>query len=91
MAEALIELTSSIREKYEASPEWQETRKKAYPDTSGAKPEKKVKKVKDKGTGFPGQGAKAVVKDEGAKAEVEVEGEGLAIRGKEEGVKEEAA
>lgn len=88
MAEALIELTSSIREKYEASPEWQETRKKAYPDTSGAKPEKKVKKVKDKGTGFPGQGAKAV-KDEGAKEEVK--DEGLAIRGKEEGVKEEAA
>lgn len=34
---------------FEASKEWQEVTVKAYPP-----PEKKVKKVKDKGTRFPG-------------------------------------
>lgn len=46
MADALVELTSTIRAKFDASPEWQEIRKKAYP-TSSSDVDKLTKKVKN--------------------------------------------
>ncbi|RAO73087.1 uncharacterized protein BHQ10_009099 [Talaromyces amestolkiae] len=48
-AEALIRLMEPINKAYEASPEWQEINLKAYPP-----PPKKEKKVKNKGTRYPG-------------------------------------
>ncbi|KAF7562297.1 hypothetical protein G7046_g1803 [Stylonectria norvegica] len=50
MAKALNELLAPIQEAYNASPEWQEVALKAYPP-----PPKKEKKVKNRGTGFPGR------------------------------------
>ena len=49
---ALTELLAPIQEAYQASAEWQDITLKAYPPPE--KEVKKVKKVKDKGTGFPG-------------------------------------
>ncbi|KAK8862278.1 tyrosyl-tRNA synthetase [Apiospora arundinis] len=49
---ALTELLAPIQEAYQASAEWQEITLKAYPPPPP--PEKKVKKAKDRGTGFPG-------------------------------------
>lgn len=48
VGEALVELTASIREKYDASTEWQDIKKKAYPTAEPAvkKLTKKVKNVK---------------------------------------------
>ena len=46
---ALTELLAPIQTAYQASTEWQEITLKAYPP-----PPPKVKKVKDRGTGFPG-------------------------------------
>lgn len=46
---ALTELLAPIQAAYQASTEWQEITLKAYPP-----PPPKVKKVKDRGTGFPG-------------------------------------
>ncbi|EEA19658.1 Tyrosine--tRNA ligase cytoplasmic [Talaromyces marneffei ATCC 18224] len=48
-ADALIRLMAPINKAYEASPEWQEINLKAYPP-----PPKKEKKVKNKGTRYPG-------------------------------------
>ncbi|KAI9932549.1 hypothetical protein ASPWEDRAFT_101510 [Aspergillus wentii DTO 134E9] len=48
---ALTSLMAPIQEAYQASPEWQEITLKAYPPPVV---EKKQKKVKDKGTRFPG-------------------------------------
>ncbi|KAK3186139.1 Tyrosine--tRNA ligase cytoplasmic [Lecanicillium sp. MT-2017a] len=48
VSKALIELTAPIQAAYNASKEWQDITIKAYPP-----PEKKVKKVKDKGTRHP--------------------------------------
>lgn len=46
VGEALVELTSSIREKYAASTEWQDIKNKAYP-TKDKAVKKLTKKVKD--------------------------------------------
>ena len=48
MATALNQLLAPIQEAYQASTEWQDVTLKAYPP-----PEKKVKKVKNKGTQHP--------------------------------------
>ncbi|KAI1491725.1 hypothetical protein F5X96DRAFT_630157 [Biscogniauxia mediterranea] len=50
VAKVLIELTAPIQAAFQASPEWQEITQRAYPP-----PEKKVKKVKDKGSRYPGK------------------------------------
>ncbi|KAF3398023.1 Tyrosine--tRNA ligase, cytoplasmic [Penicillium rolfsii] len=50
-AEALTRLMAPIHEAYQASTEWQEITLKAYPPPVV---QKKVKKVKDRGTRFPG-------------------------------------
>ncbi|KAH7013368.1 tyrosyl-tRNA synthetase [Ilyonectria destructans] len=49
VAKALNELMAPIQEAYQASTEWQEITLKAYPP-----PPKKEKKVKDRGSRFPG-------------------------------------
>ena len=54
---ALLELLQPIQEEYQRSLEWQETDKKAYPPVEV---KKKGKKVKDRGTRFPGTAAKDV-------------------------------
>jgi tyrosyl-tRNA synthetase len=54
VAKALNELLEPIRKSYEESPEWQEVTLKAYPP-----PAKKQKKVKDKGSRYPGGGKPA--------------------------------
>jgi tyrosyl-tRNA synthetase len=48
---ALNELLAPIQKAYQDSPEWQEITLKAYPP-----PAKKQKKVKDKGSRYPGGG-----------------------------------
>lgn len=50
-AEALTRLMAPINEAYQASAEWQEITLKAYPPPVV---QKKVKKVKDRGSRFPG-------------------------------------
>lgn len=66
VSKALIELTAPIRAAYEASKDWQDITLKAYPP-----PEKKVKKVKDKGSRHPG---KPGGKPEDKKPEASAEG-----------------
>jgi tyrosyl-tRNA synthetase len=51
VTESLNNLLSSIQAKYQASREWQEITLKAYPPVE--KP-KMVKKVKNRGSGYPG-------------------------------------
>ncbi|KAE8377731.1 hypothetical protein BDV26DRAFT_304816 [Aspergillus bertholletiae] len=51
VAAGLVELMAPIQAAYQADPEWQEITLKAYPPPVV---EKKQKKVKDKGTRFPG-------------------------------------
>ncbi|KAL8721704.1 MAG: hypothetical protein Q9225_001654 [Loekoesia sp. 1 TL-2023] len=51
VAKALSGLLEPIQEEYQASPEWQEIANKAYPPPEV---KKKEKKVKDRGTRFPG-------------------------------------
>ncbi|KAJ5646397.1 tyrosine tRNA ligase [Penicillium lividum] len=51
VAAGLVSLMAPIQAAYEASAEWQEITLKAYPPPVS---QKKVKKVKDKGTRFPG-------------------------------------
>ena len=51
VAAAINELLAPIQEEYQASSNWQEIEKKAYPP---AEAPKKVKKVKDKGSKYPG-------------------------------------
>ena len=53
---ALNELLAPIQTSFNASKEWQEIKEKAYPPEE---PAKKQKKVKDKGTRFPGAMAQA--------------------------------
>ncbi|RMD42811.1 hypothetical protein DV735_g2323, partial [Chaetothyriales sp. CBS 134920] len=50
---ALVDLLAPIQADYQASPEWQEIEKKAYPPPEA----KQKKKVKDKGSRYPGGGA----------------------------------
>ncbi|KAK8107596.1 tyrosyl-tRNA synthetase [Apiospora kogelbergensis] len=64
---ALTELLAPIQEAYQASAEWQEITLKAYPPPE--KEVKKAKKVKDRGTGFPGPKKKG---DEAPKADIVV-------------------
>ncbi|SPO04053.1 probable tyrosyl-tRNA synthetase [Cephalotrichum gorgonifer] len=52
VATALNDLLAPIQAAYNASPEWQAIAEKAYPPEEG---KKKVKKVKNKGTRYPGQ------------------------------------
>ncbi|KAI9704551.1 MAG: hypothetical protein M1820_005464 [Bogoriella megaspora] len=52
VASALVPLLQSIQAAFQASSEWQEIEKKAYPPPPLE--EKKKKKQKDKGTGYPG-------------------------------------
>lgn len=51
VAEALIRLMAPIQEAYQASPDWQEITRIAYP---APVVQKKQKKVKDKGSNYPG-------------------------------------
>ena len=51
MTEALLALMAPIYEEFKVSTEWQEIMAKAYPPVELPKP---VKKVKNKGTRFPG-------------------------------------
>jgi len=52
VSKGLNDIMDRIRAKYEASPEWQEVKLKAYPPPEVLKKEKKVKK--DRGSKFPG-------------------------------------
>lgn len=52
MSKALLDLLAPIHAAYQADAEWQEITDKAYPSTE----KKKVKKVKNKGTRYPGAG-----------------------------------
>ena len=65
-ADALVELLAPIQAEFQASPEWQEIEKKAYPP---AEPAKKKKQPKDKGSRYPAGGV--AVKPDGT-----IEGEG---------------
>lgn len=51
---ALVDLLAPIQKEFQASPEWQEIEKKAYPP---AEPTKKKKQAKDKGSKYPGAGS----------------------------------
>jgi tyrosyl-tRNA synthetase len=62
VTKALNELLAPIQEAYKVSPEFQEVDKLAYPPPV---PEKKVKKVKDKGSRHPGA-AKVEAKPDGS-------------------------
>lgn len=63
---ALLELLQPIQEEYLHTPEWKEIAKKAYPPLEV---KKKEKKVKDRGSRFPG-----AVKEVEAKPDGHVEG-----------------
>ncbi|KAF2487149.1 hypothetical protein BDY17DRAFT_243479 [Neohortaea acidophila] len=71
-SEALLELLAPIRKAYEASAEWQEVEKKAYPPPP-TEDKKKPKKPKNLGTRFPGHKATGAVE---AKPDGHVEGPG---------------
>jgi len=66
---ALVELLAPIQAEFQASQEWQDIEKKAYPP---AEPAKKKKQPKDKGSRYPGAG------NIQAKADGSVEGQGKA-------------
>ena len=68
---ALLELLAPIQAEFQASQEWQDIEKKAYPPPEP--PKKKVKKPKDKGSRHPG-----AAKDVDAKPDGTVEGPGKA-------------
>lgn len=53
-SDALVDLLAPIQAEFQASSEWQEVEKKAYPP---AEPAKKKKQPKDKGSRYPGGGA----------------------------------
>lgn len=53
VSNALVELLAPIQAEFQASPEWQEIEKKAYPPKEAPK---KEKKKKDKGSRHPGKG-----------------------------------
>jgi tyrosyl-tRNA synthetase len=67
-SDALVDLLAPIQAEFQASPEWQDIEKKAYPP---AEPAKKKKQPKDKGSRYPG--GNVSVKPDGS-----VEGEGKA-------------
>lgn len=50
-SDALVDLLAPVQEEFQATPEWQEIEKKAYPP---AEPVKKKKQPKDKGSKYPG-------------------------------------
>ncbi|KPI46036.1 Tyrosine--tRNA ligase, cytoplasmic [Cyphellophora attinorum] len=60
---ALVDLLAPIQAEFQASPEWQEIEKKAYPP---AEPAKKKKQPKDKGSRYPGGGTWANVQPDGS-------------------------
>lgn len=60
VTKALIELMAPIQAEFAASKEWQEVTLKAYPPVEV---KKKVKKVKEKGTRYPGGGGGAAAED----------------------------
>lgn len=64
---ALVDLLAPIQAEFEASPEWQDIEKKAYPP---AEPAKKKKQPKDKGSKYPGA-ANVTAKPDGS-----IEGQG---------------
>jgi hypothetical protein len=84
VAEALNALLEPIRQEYANNPEFQESFEFAYP-----KPEKKVKKVKDKGSKYPGpnpnvktaQQASDVLASEGIAQHIIADGKGTGSRG----------
>lgn len=58
VAEALTNLMAPIHQAYQNSPEWQEITLKAYPPPVV---QKKVKKVKNKGSRYPGANKEAEI------------------------------
>ncbi|KAJ9659031.1 Tyrosine--tRNA ligase cytoplasmic [Coniosporium apollinis] len=70
VTDALIVLLESVQKDFQASPEWQEVEKKAYPP---AEPEKKKKQKKDKGSKYPGAAKQVEAQPDGS-----VEGESQA-------------
>ena len=62
MTNALIALLEPIQAEFQASQEWQDIEKKAYPPPEV---KKKEKKAKDKGSRHPGTGKAVEVKPDG--------------------------
>ncbi|KAL8727768.1 MAG: hypothetical protein Q9166_005823 [cf. Caloplaca sp. 2 TL-2023] len=62
ITKALIGLLKPLQEEFQASPEWQEITNKAYPPPEA---KKKEKKVKDRGTRFPGAKGGVEAKSDG--------------------------
>lgn len=62
MANAIIALLEPIQAEFQASQEWQDVEKKAYPPPEV---KKKDKKVKDKGSKHPGAGKAVAIKPDG--------------------------
>jgi tyrosyl-tRNA synthetase len=58
---ALVDLLAPIQAEFQASQEWQELEKKAYPDS--VKGEKKKKQPRDKGSKYPGAGNASAAPD----------------------------
>jgi tyrosyl-tRNA synthetase len=84
VVEALNALLAPVQEEFQASAEWKEIEKKAYPPPPAAP--KKEKKVKNKGTGHPGKQVEAkpdghVEGADKATVDVGVEGGEKAIAG----------
>jgi tyrosyl-tRNA synthetase len=71
---ALIELLTPIQADFQASKEWQEVEKRAYPPPPA--PEKKKKKQKGLGTKYPGAAAGKSSGGVGAQPDGSVEGKG---------------
>lgn len=63
VTDALIVLLESVQRDFQASPEWQEVEKKAYPP---AEPEKKKKQKKDKGSRYPGAAKEVEAQPDGS-------------------------
>ncbi len=70
MSKALNALLAPIQAAFQANKEWQEITLKAYPPEEK---KKKVKKVKDKGSRYPGAGKDGAAKDGEAPAEANAE------------------
>lgn len=91
VTDALVELLKPIQADFQASSEWQEIEKKAYPP---AEPEKKKKKPKDKGSRYPGGTAKGSTEKQLTDAQVKaqpdgsVEGPGMVKVALGEGIEE---
>ena len=62
MTTALLELLDPIQKDFLSSPEWKEIEQKAYPPPEV---KKKEKKVKDRGTRFPGAKQEVEAKPDG--------------------------